>query len=91
MFDSSEPSSTAHKGPVTKDRGQLAPALIASLVGIALYAVTLGGTYIYDDIYHLFNDWRSQAPRGGPPAIEDPAHMALAGPWVNGEPPAAGS
>ena len=59
MSDPREPPSIAHKGQRTRDKGQATAALIAALVGMALYAVTLGGTYIYDDVYHLFNDWRT--------------------------------
>src|SRR5687767_11763457 len=56
-------------------------ALISALVGMALYAVTLGGTWVFDDIYHLFNDARTQVEEARPgrpppeydrPAIEDP-------------------
>ena len=72
MSDPSEPSLSHRQGPVTRDRGPAVAALIAALVGMALYAITLGGTYVYDDIYHLFNDWRTQAPPGRPPPIEDP-------------------
>ena len=41
-------------------------AIISALVGMALYAVTLGGTWVYDDIYHLFNDDRTQLPEVQP-------------------------
>lgn len=56
-------------------------AFLCALVGMALYAVTLGGSWVYDDVYHLFNDDRTQVPVALPgqpppeydrPAIEDP-------------------
>jgi protein O-mannosyl-transferase len=38
-----------------------APALVAGVVTLALYAVTLGGTYIYDDVALIANDKRIQS------------------------------
>src|SRR5688572_13509549 len=77
-----EPAETvAHKGQGTSDKGQAAVAWASAIVGAVLYAVTLGGTWVFDDIYHLFNDERTQLPEsrpggptieGGKPAIEDP-------------------
>src|SRR5437016_4128465 len=40
------------------DRADWRPAVLSALVALALYAVTLGGTYVYDDRYILLTDPR---------------------------------
>ena len=39
-----------------------APAALGALVASALYAITLGGTYIYDDVYIVGQDPRVRQP-----------------------------
>jgi len=42
--------------------GAVGPAVAAALLALALYAVTLGGAYVYDDLYVLRQDPRLKDP-----------------------------
>lgn len=41
---------------------KLAPAVVSALLALALYAITLGGTFIYDDVSIVLQDPRMASP-----------------------------
>ena len=52
-----------YHSPVKIASRSWAPAASAALLASALYAITLGGTYIYDDAYIVGEDPRVRQPR----------------------------
>jgi hypothetical protein len=55
-------SSSANANTTHKDVSALAPAIISTIVAMAVYACTLAGTYIYDDVQVIQLDPRISQP-----------------------------